>query len=226
MNSYIFRQGCRPRGDFRVPEVIQFLRLVREAFRCADLYESNGRPLDLTESALHNIFKKETDRIFPSVGATVDFFTIPPSKRDDNTVRIEIHTGTQPDKIFIDTFDIAIGDEKRVPDFDYLEKFIKIFKPFEAYLSEGENEYRLKAYSRQQAIPKFDKPAIIRGFHYLDEGTARSIGGIEYCLNAPAWRVRRFCEGVLIELVPVPFDFTNPEHLRIQEEAMTYFNIW
>jgi len=54
---------------------------------------------------------------------------------------------------------------------------------------------------------------------------ADSIGGIKYCLKAPAWRVRRFCEGVLIELVPGLFDSEKPEHLRIQEEAMTYFQL-
>jgi len=54
---------------------------------------------------------------------------------------------------------------------------------------------------------------------------ARPVAGIKFCLKAPAWRVRRFCEGVLIELVPVPFDSSNPMHLKIQEEAMAYFGL-
>jgi len=83
----------------------------------------------------------------------------------------------------------------------------------------------LDAYDRQQAIPKFDRPAIIRGFHYLDEFMSRSVGGIDYCLRAPAWNVQRFWNGVLIELVPGLFDSTNPEHLRIQEMAMKYFGL-
>ncbi len=54
---------------------------------------------------------------------------------------------------------------------------------------------------------------------------ARSIGGIDYCLKAPAWHVERFCEGVLIELVPGPFDSSNPDHLEIQEDVMAYFDM-
>jgi hypothetical protein len=189
------------------------------------LYDAKSKPLDMTESALHKTIDKGVDRIFPNIGATLDFFTIPPRKCDDNTVRIEIHTGTHPEKIFVDTYDLAIGEAKKVPDFEYFEKSIEIFKPFEAYVEEGKNEHNLHAYARQQAIPKFDKPAIIRGFHYLDKDMARSIGGINYCLEAPAWQVKRFCEGVLIELVPGLFDSTNPEHLKVQEDAMAYFNL-
>ena len=155
----------------------------------------------------------------------MDFFSVPPGKRDDNTVRFEIHTGTHPDKIFIDFYDISIGEGRKVPDLSYFERSIQILKPFEAFLSEFDNEDALDSYDRQQAIPKFDKPALIRGFHYLDEGMARSIGGIDYCLKAPAWKVERFCEGVLIRLVPGLFDPENPEHLKIQRQAMKYFKL-
>jgi len=225
MNSYMFRQTCRPRGDFRINELTEFLHLVKEAFGCSALYDSKSNPLDLTASKLRETVERGVDKIFPSIGATLDFFTIAPRKWDKNTVRIEIHTGTHPDKIFVDSYDLAIGEARKVPDFDLFEKSIKIFRPFEAYLEEGQNESKLDAYGRQQAIPKFDKPAIIRGWHYLDKGMARSIGGIHYCLNAPAWRVRRFLDGVLIELLPVPFDSSNPEHVEIQEEAMAYFGL-
>jgi len=204
--------------------VAEFLDLAKEAFRRPALYDSHNRPVDLTEAGLRRIFEKAAQRLLPGLGANEDFFTIPPDKRDDNTARIEIHTGTNPDKVFIDSYNISM-DGSQVPDFDYLEKFIEIFKPFEAFLAEDKNESRLDSYNRQQAIPKFDKPAIIRGFHYLDKGMARSIGGVNYCLKAPAWHVEKFCEGVLIELVPGLFDSSNPEHLEIQENAMAYFNL-
>jgi len=64
------------------------------------------------------------------------------------------------------------------------------------------------------------------GFHYVDEAMARSIGGIDYCLRAPAWKVERFCQGVLIQLVRGLFDSENPEHCRIQKETMKYFRWW
>lgn len=225
MNSYTFHQRCRPRGDFRIQEIIDYFDLMKEAFRFPVLYDGNSKPVDITAAALETVFKKKTDKEFPGIGVNVDFFSIPPIKRDMNTVRFEIHTGTHEEEIFIDTYHISIGEARKVPNFDYFEKSIEIFKPFEAYISEFKNENELDAYDRQQAIPKFDKPAIIRGFHYLDKGMARSIGGIKYCLKAPAWHVKKFCEGVLIELVPGLFDSTNPEHLEIQEDVMIYFNL-
>jgi len=54
---------------------------------------------------------------------------------------------------------------------------------------------------------------------------AISLGGIDYCLKAPAWRVERFCEGVLIQLVEGLFDTDNPKHVQIQRDAMKYFGI-
>jgi hypothetical protein len=225
MASYTLRQGCRPRGDFRIPEIIEYLSLMKEAFQIPELYDKRDKPVPLTPADLKSIFQKNLSKHFPSIGATVDFFSLPPRKRDDNTVRFEFHTGTHTDEIFIDSYDISIGEPKKVPDLSYFERTIQILRPFEAFLSEFDNEVALDYYDRQQAIPKFDKPAIIRGFHYLDEGMARSIGGIDYCLKAPAWKVERFCEGVLIRLVPGLFDPDNPEHLKIQRQAMKYFKL-
>ena len=225
MGSYTLRQRCSPRGDFRIPEIIEYLTLMKEAFRVSELYDKRNKPVHLAPSNLHSIFQKKIDNRFPGIGVNVDFFTIPPGKRDDNTVRFEIHTGTHPDEIFIDTYNISIGEAQKVPDLSCFERSIQILKPFESFLSEFDNEDALDSYDRQQAIPEFDKPAIIRGFHYLDEGMARSIGGIDHCLKAPAWKVERFCDGVLIRLVPGLFDPENPEHLKIQRQAMKYFKL-
>jgi hypothetical protein len=225
MASYTLWQRCRPRGDFRIAEIIDFLTLMKEAFRVSELYDKRNKPVNLIHSDLQNMFQKKIDRTFPGIGVNVDFFSIPPRMRDRNTVRFEIHTGTHPDEIFIDFYDISIGEGRKVPDLSYFEKSIQILRPFEAFLSEFKNEIALDWYDRQQAIPKFDKPALIRGFHYLDEGMARSIGGIDHCLKAPAWKVERFCEGVLIRLVPGLFDPEDPEHLKIQRQAMKYFKL-
>jgi len=225
MSGYMFRQRCRPRGDFRIPQIMEFLDVMKEAFRYSRLYDSHDKPVELTETGLRKILEKNVDKVFPSIGATLDFFTIPPRKMDDDTVSFEIHTGTQPDEPFIDAYDISMDDKRKIPDFDYLERSIQIFKPFEAFLSETENEYQLNAFNRQRAHPGFSKPAIIRGFHYLDEGMARSIGGSTYCLKAPAWHVKKFCDGVLFELFPGPLDSDNPDHLEAQEGVVAYFNM-
>lgn len=224
MSHYSFVQRCRARGDYRVREVIEFLELVKEAFRLSDVYDSRSRPVEVTEAGLRQVFERAARGQAPRLGATVDLFTLPPRRRDDNTVRIEIGTGHYEEGPFIDYYDLSMGDARKVPDFKYFKKSIAIFRPFEAFLEEAANESRLDSYDRQQGT-KFSRPVIIRGFHYLDAGMARSIGGIEYCLKAPAWHVRRFCEGVLIELVPNLFDADNLEHVRVQEEAMAYFNL-
>ena len=226
MNSYSFQQNCRPRGDFRIGELIEFFSLMKEAFRFPILYAKGSKPVGISTENLHEIFAKKIDNEFPGIGVNVDFFSIAPRNRDDNTVRFEIHTGTHPDEIFIDTYDISIGAAGKVPDLSYFRKSIAVLEPFEAYISEFKNESALNSFDRQQAIPKFDKPAIIRGFHYLDEFMATSIGGIYYCLNAPAWRVERFCDGVLIQLVEGLFNSDNPAHLETQQAAMEYFGLW
>jgi hypothetical protein len=225
MAHYFFDQWCRPRRDFRIPDMLDFFDLVKEAFRCPTLYDSRGKPLDLTTARLREILEKKAARLLPATGAVVHFFTMPPRMRDDRTVRIEISTGHDPEEGFIDAYNLSIGEWRKVPNFDYFEKSIELFEPFEAYLSESENEYRLDSFNRQREMPGFTKPAIIRSFHYLDKDMADSIGGIAYCLKAPVWHVEKFCQGVLIELIPGPFDHENPEHRRIQEDVMAYFGL-
>jgi hypothetical protein len=225
MSSYMFRQGCRPVGDFRIPQIIEFLILMKKAFRTEAWFDDRDRPVHMTYDYLYGVFRKRIDKRFPDIGVDEDFFSIPHRNRDDATIRVEMHTGTSPEKIFHDNYNISMSDAGQVPNFSYLRRSIEIFQPFEAFLAESRNEHDLDAYNRQQAGPKFDKPAIIRGFHYLDETLARSIGGIDYCLKAPAWKVERFCQGVLIQLVKVLFDSNNLEHLRIQREVMKYFGL-
>jgi hypothetical protein len=226
MNSYAFHQRCRPRGDFRLNEIVDFFSIMKVGLNLSDFFDKNDKPLELSTGILRNIFEKKLAKErFPGIGVVVHFFSIQPSKRDDKTIRFEIHTGTHPDEIFIDSYDIEIGDSNLLPDLEYFKKSIKIFNPFEAFLSEFSNESELKAYDRQQAIPKFNRPAIIRGFHYLDKYLASSVGGIERCLKAPAWKVERFCDGVLIQLTEDLFDSENPDHIKIQKEVMKYLKV-
>jgi len=226
MGNYYFEQFCRPRGDFRIKEIIDFLDLMKEAFGLSKLFDSENNPIELTEGNIKSIFENILEKShFKDVGIDEDFFTIPPDERDDDTIRIEIHTGTHLGKNFNDTYNISIGEKRNVPDFIYFKKSIEIFKPFEAYISEFKNENALNAYDRQQEIPNFDKPVIIRGFHYLDKDLASSVGGIERCLKAPAWKVERFCEGVLIQLTEGLFDPENPDHIKIQKEVMKYLKV-
>ncbi len=152
----------------------------------------------------------------------VDFFSIQPKLRRNETVCFEIHTGTYTGEKFVDTYHVSVSDCPPVPDFKYLRRSIEIFRPFEAFLSESKNEKEMDAYDRFQTFG-FSRPSIIRGFHYLDETFAESIGGMDYCLKAPVWKVERFCEGVLIQLNEGVFDTENPSHLDAQQKVMKYF---
>jgi hypothetical protein len=225
MNSYTFRQRCRPRGNYRIKEIIKFLKLAEEAFQCESLYDVRGNPIDLTEPQVRGIMEKAVDKRFPGLGAIEEFFTIPPRKRHSGTVRVEISTGTHPDKPFVDWYDLHMGQASKVPDLAYFKRSIKIFRPFEAFLAEDENEFKLDAHGRLQET-RFRKPEIIRGFHYLDAGMVQTLGGFNYVLEAPAWSVDKFCDGVLIQLMAVLFDSSNSAHLRVQENVMDYFNLW
>jgi len=226
MTSYMFHQRCRPKGDLRVKEILQWLELMRIAFGVESLYDTNNRPVHLNEKYLFMIFEMKRDRRFPEIGVNKDFFSIQPKLRSNETIRFEIHTGCNPKTTFIDTYHVDIGSGDRLPAFDYFKESIRILRPFEAYLSESRNEINLGTYDRQQAMrPYFSKPAIIRGFHYLDEGMASSIGGIDYCLQAPAWKVEKFCEGILIQLVEGEFNSESAAHLESQQVAMEYFKL-
>lgn len=226
--SYTLRQWCRARGDFRIPQIVEYLKLMKEAFHISDVYDEKNKAVALTIASLRKIVKHRIREPFPEVGATFGFFSIPPDDRDDDTVRFEFHTGTSPEPRpyeRIDTYDISIGDARLVPDLTYFKLSVLIFRPFEAFVEESKNEIAMNTYERMHATRDFSSPDIIRGFHYLDEGMARSIGGIDFCLGAPAWKVERFCDGVLIRLVPGLFDNNSVSHRRIQHEAMKYFNI-
>ena len=224
MNSYKFHQLCLPRNDFRLKEIVEWLDLMRVAFEIECFYNSKSKPIELSENNLQIIFEKNRDKRFPKIGSTDHFFSRPPKLRHDETVRFEIHTGTHCGEKFVDTFDVSIGNRPAVPHFKHLKQSIEIFHPFEAYLSESKNESDMNAYDRFQAAG-FNKPAIIRGFHYLDETFARSIGGTEYCLKSPVWKVEQFCHGVLIQLIEGVFDTRNPSHLEAQRLAMKYFKM-
>jgi hypothetical protein len=225
MSSYSFHQRCRPSGDFRIPQISEFLYLVRETLQLSVLYDSNSKPADFSEAGLEEKYEKESEKLLPGLGALWHFYTISPRKMDHNTIAVDIHTGTAPEEDSIDYLSISLGDKRTLPDFEFFEESIKIFNPFEAFLADDENEFQLGARDRQREIGGFTKPAIIRGLHYLDRDLAKSIGGTNYCLKAPAWQVDRFCEGVLIDLVPGIFDSSNPEHLEAQEKVMAYFDM-
>ncbi len=229
MNKYEFRLRLRPIGKFRENEVVCLLKLIQKTLNIRNFFDNEDKTVELNPIFMKIRFENKLskkNKYFKDIGVNVSFFTIPPSKRDNSTLRINIHTGTQPEVKQIDFCSISLHGKENIPDFTYLRKTIEIFRPFEGYLEEAKNESNLASFDRQRKYKDFIKPVIIRGLHYFDESLSNSIGGIDYCLKAPAWKVERFCEGVLIQLTEDIFDPEIPEHLEIQKEVMKYFSIW
>jgi hypothetical protein len=225
-NRYQFDVLCRPEGDFRARKTAEWLGLMEIAFGLSGLYDNNSQAIEISDKSLGSIFDKRVNKRSPWLGVNCDFFSIPPIQRDDRTIRFEVSTGKAVGKPFNDFFRVVgMGGELSVPDLQYFRRMIEIFLPFEAYVSESANETGMEAYKRQQSVPKFDRPVLIRGYHYLDKGMAEAIGGIAYCLSAPAWRVDLFCTGVLIQLTECLFDTNSAEHLQIQQGVMKYFDL-
>jgi hypothetical protein len=112
-----------------------------------------------------------------------------------------------------------------VPPVEILRKSFEITRPFEAFISEWPSDVKWQTYKRTLEKPRFQKPDAIRGVHYLDRGMADSIGGVDYCLGAPAWKVEEFLDGVLFQLTPDVFDSDCPQHVEAQTAVMEYFGM-
>jgi hypothetical protein len=156
-------------------------------------------------------------------GADIDIFGR--LGEGDEYVACEIHTGTRPGEPFIDHYNVDFGSGGLLVGTDEFKAAVRAMRPFEAFLAELNNDDDLEAYDRQQQLGFFTAPAIIRGLHYFDRKLAAPIGGIEHCLKAPASRAEPFLDGVLIQLVDGPFDPMNTDHLRRQQDVMSYLGI-
>lgn len=226
MGNFTFYNRCRPCGDYRAHEIITSLTILKEAFCCENFYDGNDNVLKITSGSLKEILEKENAKNpFPETGVGLHLFSIPPSKKDDSTLRFEIHTGTAPDSIFIDSLTVSIGNSLQETHLQYLVRFIEIFNPFESFIAEASNEKRLDSYMREQKIQVFGRPAIIRWWHFFDSKMVEMLGGIDYCLDAPAYRTEQLNQGILLVLCEGIFEPNDMEKLETQQRVMKYFNL-
>lgn len=221
MSHYFFDQLCHPTDESRPDDIVWFLGHMQDAMDLDVVYDTAKRPFDLNrrnvESAVQKIRVKEP---FPEIGVEIHFFSRP--DRDERTCRYEIHVGTHIGQRINDTFSMTNFD-RLIDSLDVCRECISRIRPYEAFVGNIENELALDTFNRYRLNP--NRPAIIRWFHYLDEARAKTIGGIDTCLNAPIWTSEQFCQGVLMQLCEEPFDAGKKRHLEIQKAAMRYFQI-
>jgi hypothetical protein len=224
MANYRLDQLCRPSGSLRVSELAVLLSLISRVCGVATFEVAGEGPIAITPEALEGALQAAlTEAPFAGAGADLDVFGRLGS--GDEYIRCEIHAGTASDEPFIDFYNVVLGERGPCIGVDEFKEAVQAIRPFEAFLAERNNEADLDAYNRQQQLGFFTAPAIIRALHYFDRELAASIGGIERCLKAPASRVEPFLDGVLIQLVEGPFDPTNADHLRRQQDVMSYLGI-
>lgn len=196
---------------------------MQQSFGLRDVFGKDGKPFPLDENNFsYFINKKLAKEPFSSCGINFDLFSIP--GRDPKVSCYEFHTGTQKGEKFIDFYNIDIGDQN-IPDLSTIKKSIELFNPFEAYLTSTANELQLQTFKRQNNAPGFLKPVIIRWLHYLDSSMIKNVGGLDHCLIAPAWRVEKFHNGVIIQLLEEPIDMENYDHCQAQLKVMTHFGL-
>jgi hypothetical protein len=216
----MFKLVWRAANDMRLGEVVNTMLILKDAFQFPGVYTEQG-PFPITEES----FRLEWTRNATKNG----LFTTLPAYRQDEPVGMgfQMVIGSPPDPpIFSDYLIFKVGDRRVSGLLDHIEGCVRVTTCAQAYLSDWRNENSLNFFDRDKAFRNPRKPGIIRWWHYLDDRMTKNLGGMDFCLKAPAWRVGEFHNGVLIQLTEEEFDVENPGHLEIQEEAMRYFGIW
>jgi len=186
--------------------------------------ESSAETESLSERFLQQLLDQAQQRApAPTVGVDLDIHGAVGDTGD--FIRFELHCGTHPDEIFVDFFNLDFGPSGPTPTASLVRSGVDALFPFEAFVAELNNEHTMRAHARQNAIPGFSRPAIIRWIHYLDSTLVASIGGVSRCMSAPVAAIHEIQDGILIQLTFDPFDPENQEHLAIQQNAMRHFGL-
>jgi hypothetical protein len=229
-NQYTVVHYLPSTGDLRARELHQCLRLLLETFELApDLFGGSPDPIDWsTPQRLESYLKAKILPDVPEAGADDILLTRPERERDPLTCRFTIHVGSATASPFIDMVRLEINEHLERPSVDFLRESIRILRPFEAYIDERFNMAHIGWFERARAVsPRHSHPAFICGTHYFTADKAAPLGGIGHCLNAPAYNVERFADGIWIQLCESGWlDKDNPNDWRIQQEVMEFFGIW
>lgn len=225
-NSYRYVQRYRPSTANRVPGLVSFIRETLVLLGDPPLFDDEDNQIECTESTISELVQKAKQTMPAGLGASIDLFAGTAST--ENISRYELGVGTTPGKILIDFYGLQFSPTASIDPFwdsNAIKALLSIEVPFEAFLAENNNEWNLNAKQRQNKIPGFSRPALIRGVHYLGQEMVDNLGGLEKCLKSPAHTAEPFRGGVLLRLVQGVFDPANPSHLAVQSGVMDYFGM-
>jgi hypothetical protein len=217
-----FLMDWRAADDLRQAELVKVMSILQEGYGLPNLHAEAGQ-LQMTEEHLKPEFERRTNR-----AGVMDTYFSSFGLGEPRGAYFHVRTGIPHDQSLymsdLMTFADAgeIGSNKLV----YLERCVEASTCAEAYAYNGMNERALRMYLRERFARHLAKPGIIRWWHYVDKVMVASLGGMEFCMKTPAWRVREFHDGALIQLTEDEFDHKNTNHRKVQEEVMRYFGIW
>lgn len=223
MARYELVQRCRPCGEYRPRETAALLELLAEACGITSFQTNDGGEVRVRAEEIDALLGAAARSApFPGAGADLDLYGRVGGS--SAFIRCSIHSGTASGESFVDYCNVDFGESGAAIDAGVFSRAVATIRPFEAFLAELDNEESLDAYARQEEVG-FGSPAIIRPLHYFDSELASRVGGIDRCLHAPAARVGRFLDGVLIELVGEAFDPANQTHLEVQRRVMQHLGM-
>ncbi len=215
MRAFQFLQRCRPKNDLRTSDVSGFLRLMSEAFD-VQFWTYRGGKVDLAESAIERRLRSLIDPQMPGAGAS----WVLSSHGGESPIIVRLATGS--DEWGRDFFDVDFSHVQFLPDLSYFKRSIELCKPFEACIVDNKNEIELDSQERQRLSPNFQRPSIVRWFHYFGKPLVSALGGYDQCLATPAFKTERFRDGVLLQLTEEPFEACNSQHRERQRLAMRH----
>jgi len=189
-----------------------------EAFR-VESWVYRGEIVDTNEGAIQNRLQSLIDLNIPGAGAS----WVLSSSGEEMPVVVMMTVGS--DAWGRDFIDIDFSRAHHLPALSYFRRSIELCRPTEAFIIDNKNEDDLQSQERQRRFPNFERPAIVRWFHYLGRDLVQLLGGIEYCLRTPAFKTEQFCGGILLQLTEEPFDAASREHQECQLQAMRFLGL-
>ena len=184
--SFAFYMNWNAANDMRLSEVMETMLILKEAFGFPDVYTEEG-PFPITEESFCRIIEKKATK-------TGLFLVLPAYRQEEPegmAFRMVIGSPSEP-RLFRDYLILNIRDWVGVDKLGYMEKCVDATTCAEAFVSDWRNEEALNFFDRDKAVFYCGRPGIIRWWHYMDNKMVKNLGGLDFCLKAPAWRVRQF----------------------------------
>lgn len=220
--DYQFTAEFAPSGEPRIAQIAAFLHLLETGFAIDDWgddHPKNGVTLESVRSAYLTAAK---ERKHPDLNTPL----VRTFGTTDLRLRAIVCSGAKPVQgAFDDSVNLMFDGDWRKPDPKLFLDIIATWGAFQAQLIRCKGQREIEPQERIHRFGRY-KPAALFGLDFFAERALTNLGGREYVLKTPAHRVSEYLNGVLIELVPgYYFNYENPEHHRIQQEAMRYLEI-